>query len=386
MEKFALHESLNRRLNAVAFLLFFSAILFLGGCATPTRKLAYTKVLQPDQEDNIGGSFVESSDIRTVASQMAPAMLSVPQISKKDGVVRIAVAPIRNSSRYIIDKDIFSKRLRIELNEVSGGKVRFFSQGQGQDVREQIITEQQEDQWDDLIDRATTDLLASPVTAENAQSMRVAVIPVKNTNLTGVNADSFTALLRTRIADKSKGKFVFLSREENGKVTEQILDEKDLKDQELVSRGGAKQVYGVDYFLTGEFIAKSTMNEKAADAVEAKVGLSSDNPGVVQENVTQSQKSPNVTKFLNVKLVDAETAAVLFEKLIKIETKITSGVGRADYMLTGELSALSKASEIGERSDYIIMSFQLVDPGSNEIIWEKAYETKKKTNASVLYM
>jgi PBP1b-binding outer membrane lipoprotein LpoB len=213
----------------------------------------------------------------------------------------------------------------------------------------------------------------------------VAVIPVKNTNLTGVNADSFTSLLRAKVAEKSNGKLVFLSREANGKVTEQILDEKDVKDQGLVSRGGAKQLFGVDFFLTGEFIAKSVMNEGAADVVEAKVGRSADDPGVVEGNVTASRKNPNVTKYLNVKFVDAETAAVPFEKLMKVETKIASGVARADFILTGELSALSKAAQGGDRSDYILMSFQLVDPVSNEMVWEDAYETKKKTNVSVIY-
>ena len=54
-------------------------------------------------------------------------------------------------------------------------------------------------------------------------------------------------------------------------------------------------------------------------------------------------------------------------------------------MLTGELSALSKAADGGTRSDYIILSFQLVDPKSNEVLWEDAYETKKKSSVSTLY-
>jgi PBP1b-binding outer membrane lipoprotein LpoB len=372
-------------LKAMALLLVIPLLLFTNGCATPSGGLSHTIVLQPDQEDNIGGSFIESSDIRTIAAQMTTALLSIPEIAQKGSAVRIAIAPIRNSSRYIIDKDIFSKKLRLELNQVSEGKVKFFSQGVGQDVREEILTERQENLWDSLIDQAASALLAAPVVTESTQVLRVAVIPVKNTNLTGVNAESFTSLLRAKVSDNSKGKFVFLSREANGKVTEQILDEQDLKDQGLVTRGGAKQLFGVDYFLTGEFIAQSIMNEGAADVVETKIGRSPDDPGAIQGKVTQSQKNPNVTKYLNVKFVDAETAAVPFEKLIKVESKITSGVERADFILTGELSALSKAAQGGDRSDYIIMSFQLVDPVSNEIVWEKAYETKKKTNVGVIY-
>lgn len=385
MRRQAVKKSAKPVLRALAFLLALPMLFLASGCATPSGGLSHTTILQPDQEDNIGGSFIESSDIRTIAAQMTPRLLSVPEIAHKGDTARIAIAPIRNSSRYIIDKDIFTKRLRLELNRVSQGRVRFFSQGLGQGVRREILAERQEDQWDRLIEQAATSLLASPVASGAANALRVAVIPVKNTNLTGVNADSFTALLRAKVAEKGQGKIVFLSREANGKVTEQILDEKDIKDQGLVSRGGAKQLFGVDYFLTGEFMAKSTMNEGAADVVEATVGRSADDPGVLESNVAQSRRNPNVTKYLNVKLVDAETAAVPFEKLLKVETKVASGLGGADLVLTGELSALSKAAQGGDRSDYILMSFQLVDPVSNEIVWEDAYETKKKTNVSVIY-
>jgi len=385
MKKQGVEGSAKPVLRALPLLLVLPLLILASGCATPSGGLSHTTVLQPDQEDNIGGSFIESSDIRTIAAQMTPALLSVPEIAHKGDTARIAIAPIRNSSRYIIDKNIFTKKLRLELNRVSQGRVRFFSQRLGQGVRREILAERQQDQWDRLIDQAATGLLASSVVTGGAELLRVAVIPVKNTNLTGVNADSFTALLRAKVAERGQGKIVFLSREANGKVTEQILDEKDIKDQGLVSRGGAKQIFGVDYFLTGEFIAKSTMNEGTADVVEARAGRSADDPGVLETNVAESRRNPNVTKYLNVKLVDAVTAAVPFEKLIKVETKVGSGLGGADFVLTGELSALSKATQGGDRSDYILMTFQLVDPVSNEIVWENGYETKKKTNISVIY-
>ena len=48
-------------------------------------------------------------------------------------------------------------------------------------------------------------------------------------------------------------------------------------------------------------------------------------------------------------------------------------------------NAVSKASLGGNRSDYVLMSFQLVDPTSNEIVWEDGYETKRKTESSIIY-
>jgi len=313
-------------------------------------------MLQPDQEDGIGGSFVDSQDIRTIATKMTAALLSTPEIGGADETVRIAMASIRNSTRYTIDKNIFMKRLRIELSRAAEGKVRFFSQGIGQALRTEILRDSEEDKWDSLIDEAATALAASTHIAKIQDSAKVAVIPVKNTNLVGVNADSFTALLRSRVSEKAEGKVVFLSRELNGKVLEQILDEKDAKDQGLVATARAKELFGVDFFLGGEFIGRSITGD-----------------------------SKNVSKYLLVKLIDAETSAVPFERLVRVETKLTSGIGRADYLLTGEISALSKAAAGGDRSDYVIMSFQLVDPESNELLWEDAYETKKRTSVSVIY-
>jgi PBP1b-binding outer membrane lipoprotein LpoB len=359
--------------------------ILLGGCATPPGRTTATTVIAPDADDNVGGSFIESSDIRTVAGQMAAAILAVPEVADCEDVLRIAVAPVRNSTRYVFDKEIFTKRLRLELNKVAEGRVRFLSQGVGQEVRSTILAEQSEDKWDRLLADAARALVAAPAIAESQEPVKVALMPVKNTNLAGVNAESFTALLRAKIAEEGKGKVVFLAREASGKVAEPILDEKDLKDQGLVSGKNAKQLHGVDYFLSGEFIAKSLMTESAQQVTERTTGRSPDDPGVLQTDVKQGQVSPNVTKYLNVKLISADTGATPFEKLVRVEDKVSSGLGRAALILTGEISALSKAGAGGDRSDYVMMSFQLVDPATNEIVWEDAYETKKKTRVSVIY-
>jgi len=333
------------------------AVLCSAGCLTPrSGSVSRTRVLQPDQDDGLGGSFIGSQDIRNIAVEMTAALLSTPEIGGKEGVTRIAVSPIRNSTRYMFDKDIFMKRLRIELQRHSEGKVRFFSQGVGQGTRSEIIRDQDEAMWEQLLDQTAAALVSSPTVKGAKGTSRLAVIPVRNTNLVGLNADSFTALLRAKVSEQGAGKLVFLSREKNGKVIEEILDEKDAKDQGLVAGGKAKQLYGVDCFLGGEFVGKSLTGD-----------------------------TRNVTKYLLVKLIDAETGAVPFEKLVRVQRKITSGVASADYLLTGDISALSKAASGGDRSDYVIMSFQLVDPASNEVLWEDAYETKKASRVSVIY-
>jgi PBP1b-binding outer membrane lipoprotein LpoB len=56
----------------------------------------------------------------------------------------------------------------------------------------------------------------------------------------------------------------------------------------------------------------------------------------------------------------------------------------ADYLLKGEMRALSKSSRDGV-SDYIHYSFQLIDAETAAILWMGDYETKKVGSVGVIY-
>lgn len=359
---------------------------FVSGCATPhVQTTSYTKVLQPDEEDDIGGTFMESGDIRTVAQRMTSSLLSSDAVSSRNSMTRIALAPIRNSTRFIVDKDIFLKRLRIELNKVSEGRIRFFAQGIGQETRHEILQAQDKELWDDSVEELSSYISRTPTVLGAQRPLRVAVIPVKNTNIIGVNADSFTAILRSRIAEKAQGKINFLAREENGKVIDQIIAEGDLRNLGLVESTRNNTVTSVDYFLGGEFIAKSLLREKIQAVGESRTGISKDDPRVAEISSSRSIHRPNTETYLNVMLIDAQTGVIPVERMVRVEREMKSGLGKASLLLTGELSALSKGASGGDRSDYLILSFQLIDPESNEVVWEDSYETKKVSNRSVLY-
>jgi len=192
-------------------LLLLMLPIFLFGCATP--QTSHTRSILPDEDDNLGGTGIESTDIRTVARKMAVSILEVPEISKAQGAApKIALLPVKNSTRFLINSDIFTKKIRIQLNENTQGKLRF--------------------------------------------------------------------LARDRIED--------------------IMQEKQRKIDGLVSASKEADMMGVDYYLTGE------------------------------------------------------------------------------------LMGISKAAG-GDRSDYISMSFQLVDAETSEIIWENEYEVKRVGEAGVVY-
>lgn len=184
--------------------------LCLAGCTTV--ETSYTRAVALDEDDGLGGSGIEATDIRTVSRKMAESILNVPQIMNAQGSPIIALLPVKNSTRFIINKDIFTKKIRIQLNQNAQGKMTF--------------------------------------------------------------------LARDRIDD--------------------ILKERQSKRDGLVGSSKSADLKGVDFYLTGE------------------------------------------------------------------------------------LMGLSKANQ-GDRSDYISMSFQLIDAETSEIIWENEYEVKRVGESGVVY-
>ncbi len=56
----------------------------------------------------------------------------------------------------------------------------------------------------------------------------------------------------------------------------------------------------------------------------------------------------------------------------------------ADYFLTGKLSGMSTSTGAGT-SDYILYSFQLINPRTSEIVWEGMEEIKKQGVSDAVY-
>lgn len=366
-------------------------LFLMNGCSTPVDTgVSHTKVLNPDQDDRVGGSFIESSDIRTISQELSTGLLSLPEISRYPDVVYISTEKIKNSTRYLIDTDLLLQRLRLELNKYSNGKIRFFAQDSGQVARTRILREREQENVEEAINQAAQHIASSDLIQSSDKPVRINVNPVANTNLFNMNADSFVALLRTKIKDYAGTKVLFAAP--NADAAE------------------------IDYTLTGEFFAQSLMQEGVANTVEDlkwaqenqekwhetdtrpntntvmgdQINIDGTSNRIkIGPNLTYKAidpvlwNSPNVRKTFNIMLVSPNGMAVL-EKTVILEDKIKSGQERASYILTGDISSLSKATE-GQRSDYVLIGFYLIDPVSNEMLWEYGYEVKRVTSRSVLY-
>lgn len=108
--------------------------IFCSACATGPYSVSHSRTVLPDSDDGLGGTGIEAIDIRTVARKMAVSILDIPEIMNASGMPRIALLPVENSTRFIINKDIFTKKIRIELNKNATGKVRFLARARIEDI------------------------------------------------------------------------------------------------------------------------------------------------------------------------------------------------------------------------------------------------------------
>ena len=103
-------------LLAMTALFVLSFITGLPGCALASAQ-GPTVQLDPDVDDELGGTGVESGDIRGAAEQIARGIGGV----RKTGA-RIVVMPVRNLSRFRVDPALLQNRLVQDLVDRSHGR------------------------------------------------------------------------------------------------------------------------------------------------------------------------------------------------------------------------------------------------------------------------
>ena len=360
--------------------------LLLGGCVGAEVSKPSQRV-DPDDESVDGG--ISSQDIRTVASRMCPAILSVPEIANGVAPVRIAVAEMKNSSRFFIDRNIFTKKLMVELNRYGNGQVRFINgNDRAQEKRYEVLKDRQDADIRRQIAEVAQAIAASPIFAGRSAPAKIAVIPALNTNLVNMNADSFAAILREEILSVSGGKILFLM---------------------------PGQVEGADYWLTGQFYPDSIKTEglinladyfdvvterirsgkslyldssvtTVSTAESTTTTTTSTKEGVLLEMLRSPalRANPNVEKRLNVMVVRPQDKLSVFERSMTLDRKVRTMAGNAALILSGEISGLSQARN-GAYSDYLHIAFELVDPNTNETIWQDGYEVKRVSQVGTVY-
>lgn len=105
------------------------AMLLVGGCAQRPRPRAYggvtPMVVSPDDVSRGAGTGIESQDLVQVTDKMARRIIGTPAIANAPAPPVIGLLPVENNTRFVIQKDIFNKRIKALLNRHCLGKVQF---------------------------------------------------------------------------------------------------------------------------------------------------------------------------------------------------------------------------------------------------------------------
>lgn len=104
---------------------------FFAGCVTSQGVQNPTGVpvteMRPDERGFVAGTGVESQDLVVVTDKMARSILGAPQISRATVKPIIVIDPVVNDTRFPINKDLFTDRIRIELNKHAIDRVTFLA-------------------------------------------------------------------------------------------------------------------------------------------------------------------------------------------------------------------------------------------------------------------
>ena len=381
-------------------LLFSTVGLFVaGGCVTPTPRP--TNQISPDTDTFQAG--ITSGDVRTVVTQMAPGLLALPEITDAaERPVRIKIADIKNSSRFFIDRNLFTKRLTVELNRYGRSKIRFLNNNEkASKARTAAVKDRQASLVQKNLKQIAAEIAASPLLPKG-KKIKVALIPVLNTNLVNMNADSFAAMLRSEIFQASKGRIQFLmpgvTAGADYYLTGQFIPE-TIKTEGIINLANYIEV--VDARVKAGksmYITTTTAGGTAAAITTTKQGsteITSITPGSKNTTLYEAHlkkilsdpamyANQDVNKRLNVILADAKEKVSVYEKTILIDRKVTDNSGSARFILSGEISGMHQRKN-GQSSDYVMITLQLVDIENNETIWEDAYEVKRMTTNDIVY-
>ena len=107
--------------------------LALSGC----NKRA--KYIDPDQMSKVEGTGIESRDIRAVVDEMTTELLASPSITEFEGLPRLAVMPVENRTRFLIDQDILTTLITDQVIQGASGQLAVVNR----DMLEQILRERE---------------------------------------------------------------------------------------------------------------------------------------------------------------------------------------------------------------------------------------------------
>jgi hypothetical protein len=106
-----------------------AAILTLAAVTCGTE----TKRIDPDQDDDVGGTGIDSADLRATSDQMVRSLLGAPRLFAKGTPVVVIKSP-DNRTRFQIDSSIFVTKMRSQLMKNAQGRITFIAREDTKEV------------------------------------------------------------------------------------------------------------------------------------------------------------------------------------------------------------------------------------------------------------
>src|SRR3989338_11549016 len=106
--------------------------LILASCKYSTLP-KNTQVLEASQDDNLGGTGTDSTDVRAMAERMAREIAGI-NWPKAGMTPRVAVLPLDNQTRFRVDPKLLQNKLVKDLVNFSKGSVAYLARDSEQAV------------------------------------------------------------------------------------------------------------------------------------------------------------------------------------------------------------------------------------------------------------
>ena len=337
---------------------------------------------------------ISSQDVRNLATKMCPGVLSAPEISANEDRPLVAITDFTNNSRLQFDRNIFMKRLIAELNRYSKGKVRFINNNVKVN-RDRVKWTKQRQEKERLknMKKIAAEIAAVPALKANGP-VKVAVLPVINTNVVNMTGESFLAMIRSDISRASGRNIQFMLpgtlEGADYYLAGQFVPE-SVKAEVIINL--ANYIEAVDYrvkngqsmyvvsqpfvdFTPAQITSLDKNNSSITTVSPAmqRISLFENHLKKILEN-SKMQEIPDVNKYLNVMIVNAKNKASVYEERFLVEGKVSDNNESARFIISGEISALSKRIN-AQTIDYVMISVQLTDMENNAVVWEDIYEIK----------
>jgi hypothetical protein len=92
------------------------------------------RVVDPGSVSRGEGTGIGSQDLQQVTDKMARSVLAMPAIVNAKTPPTVALLPVRNDTRFAINKQLFTMRIKAMLNSQCQGKVLFVARDRVEDV------------------------------------------------------------------------------------------------------------------------------------------------------------------------------------------------------------------------------------------------------------